>query len=210
MGRRISLCLLLVFSAASAFAQKIGARDGNIYLSDERGEHRLTSSGHDRDPLLSPDKQWLVFVREIPGKSIATGAGDSAATELWQIRADGKEPTLLVKPRESDDPQKIIGGIENLQFSSNGRLVYFVSAAYAVSGAVHVVDTTNGKERFFVAGSGLEVVHSGEYKDCLLVSQHRYFIGGGSYDWYWLFRPDGKEVGPVGEETENFKKTYGE
>ena len=38
--------------------------------------------------------------------------------------------------------------------------------------------------------------------------QHRYFIGGGSYDWYWLLKPDGKEVGPVGEDTENFKTTY--
>ena len=38
--------------------------------------------------------------------------------------------------------------------------------------------------------------------------QHRYFLGGGSYDWYWLLRPDGKEVGPVGETTENFEATY--
>jgi hypothetical protein len=55
----------------------------------------------------------------------------------------------------------------------------------------------------------LKVVPSGEYKDCLLVQQHRYFVGSGSYDWYWLLRPDGKEVGPVGEDTSNFEATYG-
>jgi len=53
------------------------------------------------------------------------------------------------------------------------------------------------------------VVTSGEYKDCLLVQQHKYFVGGGSYDWFWLLRPDGKEVGPVGEDTENFETTSG-
>ena len=83
-----------------------------------------------------------------------------------------------------------------------------MTPAWAVSGAIHVVDTTNRKERYLLPGSEVKVVPSGEYKDCLLVLQHRYFLGGGSYDWYWLFRPDGKEVGPVGETTENFEATY--
>jgi hypothetical protein len=52
------------------------------------------------------------------------------------------------------------------------------------------------------------VVRSGEYRDCLLVARHRYFIGGGTYNWFWLLRPDGKEVGRWGEDTENFKATY--
>jgi hypothetical protein len=53
-----------------------------------------------------------------------------------------------------------------------------------------------------------EVIPSGECRDCLLVAQHRYFIGRGTYNWFWLLRPDGKGVGPVGEDTENFKATY--
>ena len=56
-------------------------------------------------------------------------------------------------------------------------------------------------------GTDVKIVPSGEYKDCLLVQQHRYFVGGGSYDWFWLVRPDGKELGPVGEDTENFLAT---
>ena len=28
-----------------------------------------------------------------------------------------------------------------------------------------------------------------------------YFIGGGSYDWYWLLTPEGKEIGPLGDES---------
>jgi hypothetical protein len=84
-----------------------------------------------------------------------------------------------------------------------------VTPAWATSGAVHVVDTTNRKERYLFPGSDLKAVTSGEYKDCLLVQQHKYFVGGGSYDWFWLLRPDGKEVGPVGEDTSSFEATYG-
>ena len=29
---------------------------------------------------------------------------------------------------------------------------------------------------------------------------HRYFLLGGSYDWYWLYDPTGKkELGPLGQ-----------
>ena len=63
-------------------------------------------------------------------------------------------------------------------------------------------------DRSVCPAAEFEVVSSGHYRDDLLVQQHRYFIGGGSYDWYWLLKPDGKEIGPVGEDTENFKTTY--
>ena len=103
----------------------------------------------------------------------------------------------------------MLAAFQALQFSTNGKLVYFISPQWATSGAVHVVDTTNRKERYLFPGNDIRVVAGGEYKDCLLVQQHRYFIGGGAYDWYWLFRTDGKEIGPVGEDTSTFEATYG-
>jgi hypothetical protein len=145
----------------------------------------------------------------VDGKKIATGSDQVDPTELWQVRVDGKEPSVLVRCHDSEKPESVIGAFENLQFSTDGKLLYFVTPAWATSGAVHVVDTTNRKERYLFPGNDLKVVTSGEYKDCLLVQQHRYFIGGGSYDWFWLLKPDGKEVGPVGEDTENFEATYG-
>jgi hypothetical protein len=51
-------------------------------------------------------------------------------------------------------------------------------------------------------------LHSGEYRDYLLVEHIDIFLGEGSYDWWWLFSPNGKEVGPVGEDTSNFKERY--
>jgi hypothetical protein len=207
--KRFFLLILFAALAVSAVAQTVSVKDGNIQFTDKAGKTiALTSSDRDSGPLLAPDGKWVAFVRKVDGKKIATGSDEMEPTELWQISVDGKEPALLLRCRESPKPESVIAAFETLQFSTNGKLVYFVTPAWATSGAVHVVDTTNRKERYLFAGNNLKVVPSGEYRDCLLVQQHRYFVGGGSYDWYWLLRADGKEVGPVGEDTETFEATY--
>ena len=207
--KRLWLILCAATLALPAFGQSVSVKEGNIQFTDKSGQTTaLTSSSRDSGPVLAPDGKWVVFVRKVDGKKIATGSDEVDPTELWQVRTDGKEATLLVKCRDSEKPEGIIAAFESLQFSTNGKLVYFMTPAWAVSGAIHVVDTTNRKERYLFPGNDVKVVPSGEYKDCLLVLQHRYFVGGGSYDWYWLLRPGGKEVGPVGETTENFESTY--
>ena len=77
----------------------------------------------------------------------------------------------------------LIGGIAGAQFSPDGRRLYFVSSAWATSGAVHVIDLATRKERFFTDGSSLVIVPNGDYRGCLLIQKHKYFIGGGAYDW---------------------------
>jgi len=209
MKRLLFSAIWLVISVP-AFGQTVSVKDGNLQFTDKSGATTaLTSSGRDSNPALAPDGKWVAFVRKVDGKKIATGSDEVDPSELWQVRVDGKEPSLLVRCRASEKVESVIGGFENLQFSADGKLLYFVTPAWATSGAVHVVDTTNRKEHYVFPGNDLKVVKSGEYKDCLLVQQHRYFVGSGSYDWYWLLRPDGKEVGPVGEDISNFEATYG-
>jgi hypothetical protein len=208
--KRLFLLISFAALAVPVAAQTVSVKDGNIQFTDKAGKTTaLTSSGKDSGPILAPDGKWVAFVRKADGKKIATGSEEMEPTELRQVRVDGKEPSLLLRCRESQKPESLIAAFETLQFSTNGKLLYFVTPAWATSGAVHVVDTTNRKERYLFAGNNLKVVAAGEYKDCLLVQQHRYLVGGGSYDWFWLLRPDGKEVGPVGEDTENFETTYG-
>jgi dipeptidyl aminopeptidase/acylaminoacyl peptidase len=201
------LGLAIAFSEQT-HAQKVSVQNGNVsfFFGDET--KKLTNSGHDSEPVLAPDGKWIVFIRTIPGRKISTGSGEAEETQLWQIRADGKESTCLVRSKSSDKMETLLAGFSKPQFSTNGKLVYFLSEAWTTSGALHVVDTTNGKEHFVCPALEFEVVPGGEYRDDLLVQQHRYFIGGGSYDWFWLLKSDGKEVGPVGEDTENFKTTY--
>jgi hypothetical protein len=208
--KRLLLVTIGLAAFVPAFGQTVSVKDGDIQFTDKSGKTTaLTSSGRDSDPILAPDGKWIAFVRKVEGRKIATGSEEMEPTELWQIRVDGKEPSMLVRCRDSEKMESVIGGFETLQFSTDGKLLYFVTPAWATSGAVHVVDTTKRKERYLFPGNNLKVVPVGEYKDCLLVQQHRYFVGSGSYDWFWLLRPDGKEVGPVGEDTSNFDGTYG-
>ncbi|HEY3898045.1 MAG TPA: hypothetical protein VGM54_05490 [Chthoniobacter sp.] len=200
---------LLAASSGAVHAQTVTEEKGNIVFTSADGlQKQLTDSGHDSAPALSPDGKRVVFVRDTPDKIVATGSGDVSATELWIVGSDGKKPTMLIQGRDSQDAKQVIGGIAGAQFSPDGRHVYFVSASTATSGAVHVLDLATKKEWFFTDGSGLEVVPNGDYKGYLLVQKHKYLIGGGAYDWFWLLKPDGKEVGPVGENTENFHSTF--
>lgn len=192
-----------------ASAQSVSVDDGNVFISTADGSPRqLTSSGHDRDPVLSPDHRWIVFVRSAAGNKILTSGAEGVPAELWQIRIDGKNLTLLARTRAGEDMKQVIADFENLQFSPDGTLLYFMTPAWATSAALHVVDTRTAKEHFVCASNAFEILQNGKYGGHLLVSQHRYFLGGGSYDWFWLFTPDAKKLGPVGEETDNFKSLW--
>jgi hypothetical protein len=74
---------------------------------DYRGEigtaKQLTFSGRCSGPVLSPDGLWIVFMRALSGQriSIASG-GELEPTELWQIRANGKDATRLLRCRPSE------------------------------------------------------------------------------------------------------------
>jgi hypothetical protein len=96
----------------------------------------------------------------------------------------------------------VICDFANTQFNAMGTLLYFETPAWATSGAIHVLDMATGKERLFMPGNGVEVLATCKdkrYRDDVIVSQHRYFVFSGSYDWSFLFTPEGKEVGPLGD-----------
>jgi WD40-like Beta Propeller Repeat len=209
-SRLLIPALGIAFTALGVAAKSVSAIAGNIYLTDDGGTARqLTFSGRDSGPVLSPDGLWIVFIHALSGQRILTNSGDELEpTQLWQIGANGKNATRLLRCRLSEKMEEVIAEFADPQFSSDGRYVYFTTHAWTTSPAVHVVDTTNAKEHFVCPGGSLEVLRSGQYRDCLLVRQHRYFLGGGSYDWFWLLRPDGNEIGPVGEDPSNFKELY--
>ncbi|HWM25456.1 MAG TPA: hypothetical protein VNP98_11590, partial [Chthoniobacterales bacterium] len=100
--KRLWLILCAATLAVPAVAQTVSVTEGNIQFIDKAGHTTaLTSSGRDSSPILAPDGKWVVFVRKVNGKPIATGSDEVEPTELWQVRVDGKEATLLVKCRDT-------------------------------------------------------------------------------------------------------------
>lgn len=190
---------------------------GCIWREDGPGRRtQLTYYGKDRAPVLAPDGGSVAFLRKstnraaLPADDGDEPSGEGAlADQVWLLDLRTGAPRRLVADRASDDSggdgcqgQIAHIGERSLCFSPDGTLLYFITSAWVVSGALHCVDLKSGREHFVVDANSVEVVASGEFRGHLIVQQHRYFLAGGSYDWFWLFTPGGEEVGPVGDSRE--------
>jgi len=203
----VCLCVLgmsglgFIAQADTPTARKAYANAGRLYVVGADGKAKLLPGfSKVKDAVLSPDGTQVVFIKGTGGLPIPTGGGDAPPDQLWLVEANGAHPTLLVGSRRSARAQDTLGGFSAPCFSPDARRVYFLSRAYAVSDAVHVVDLATRATRFVCAGNTVEVVPKGVFAGDLVVQQHRYFAGGGSFDWYWLLDPRGKDVNAIGDE----------
>ncbi len=205
---KVPLLVLMLALPAWARGARVVEEKGQLVLVEASGAKRtLTSSGKDSQPSLSPDGKAVVFVRR--GSAVLeSAAGEVEANELWWMELAGGKPQRLVRSAGNEEPKKFLGGLQSPQFSADGKSVFFLSAAWATSSAVHKVDVATSKEQFVAPGNSLEVVTRGEHRGRLIVQMHKYFLGGGSYDWYWLLEPDGREVGPIGEDVAGFRELH--
>jgi hypothetical protein len=202
----VTLAVLLT-SPPGWCASSVAVNDGNIVLEQNGQQWSLTRSGKDAGPVLSPDGKWVAFTRV--GNPASTGSqGDcksgAQADELRRIRVDGRGEELLVRGREGkNDPKQSICDFSSKQYTSDGRFIYFLSPAWAVSAALHRYDTSTRALSFVIDANDVIVLSDckkADNRDSIVVSQHRYFVVAGRYDWYWLFDATGrKEKGPVGE-----------
>lgn len=181
----------------------------------ESGAPPVATQQESPSSVLSPDGKQRAFVRSTPDILVETAMDQEEATEIWTARPDGGDARLRLRGHFGSAPQNTLAGFSDLQFSPDGRQLFFLSAAWVTSRAIHVLDLGTGTEKYVCPGNSLEVIQRGEYAGHLMVSQHRYLLGGGSYDWLWLLTPEGKEIGPISmdgddEATHNFKEIYAE
>jgi WD40-like Beta Propeller Repeat len=205
MPRRLMAGLALILPAI-AFAQsqapQVSSNGNGIVLERDGSKTQLTKSRQDTDPVLSPDGRLAIYTRKAAGdRDEQFCSGPPKADELRQVGIDGKDDKLLLSGRRND-PESQLCGFSNKQFSRDGRRLYFMSPGWATSGALHVYDLRTRDERYLVPANDFLVLSycANEHKDDLAVLSHRYFVFGGSYDWYWLYDSSGKkELGPLGE-----------
>ncbi|MBI5426785.1 MAG: PD40 domain-containing protein [Nitrospinae bacterium] len=185
----------------------------SVFLKTGTKTEQLTTSGRDREPVLSPDGQWVAFSREIPGKAIQCEKDEMepyecADEQLWIFGLGNRSERMLLEP--TPDPLGNYGihaiiKFGNKTFSPDGKTVYFETRDGQLSGAIHAVGIDGGGARFVAPGRGLRVIKRVGMEEMkglaghLLVEQHRYFFSGGSYDWHWVIAPDGKTLEPVGD-----------
>jgi len=212
------LSIQCVFAAGVASGKLISqaySKSGNIFYTQNDGRIvRATDSGKDSSPVLSSDGTMIAFVR-IGNRISPSGCRDFADTptkygnQIWLYELGAKKERLLVENNfQCDKPEKKIVDPSGLQFSPDNKTLYFIASAWVTSGALHAVNVDGSNQHYVIPASSVEVVPRGQYKGYLIVQQHRYFVGGGSYDWLWLYTPQGHEEGPLGEDVTQDQQEY--
>ena len=160
---------------------------------------QLTNGAKLTDLVESPDNQWIAFVKTskkiIPQSCASSLTTTNYADEIWMINVTTMQKKLLVAENpDCNHPEKTMIDPNDLQFSPDSKTLYFATSAWATSGAIHAIDVNGKNLRFITAGNEYHVVTDGKYRGDLIVNQHRYHDQGGSYDWDWLFTPQGKQI----------------
>ena len=150
---------------------------------------------------LTPDGRKGAFIRSQKRSGPDTEGSSPTIDQIWLYDKASATSKLIVQGTENNpEPENMLESLGSLVFSPDGLYLYFSSAAWVTSGAIHRYDLSSGKEKFISAGNGLQVIPSGKYKGFLVTSLHKYFNGGGSYDYFYLLTPDGKEVMQAGKD----------
>ena len=144
------------------------------------------------ESVRSPSGDLVAFTRSTPDRLVLSPFDrPQEATEIWISRADGSDEQLLVRGKQGHSD------LHNLQFSPDGRVLYYLGSGWCTTHALSAVDVDTGERRGVCPGNSFEVLRDGTHGGHLIVEQHRYYPMGGSYDWPWLFTPEGKCLGPV-------------
>ena len=192
-------------ASANPISTKVIIESGDVVLVQESKHIKLTKSHKDSDPVLSPDGRRVVFTRGNSQSQGPDGCAEDvkAKVELWSVTTTNPTEQRLTASADSTEPRKLKCQFRDKQFSSDSKRVYFASSGWATSGSLWVHDFKTAKTTFVQPANGYTVLSTCkdlQYKDQLAINQHRYFVFGGSYDWYWLFDSQGKnERGPIGE-----------
>lgn len=193
-------------------------KEGRIYLIIQGNEIQLTTKGIYKSPVINPSGEWIYYVKVTEAKD----NGDMGSVdppigyignyvfkeEIWRMDTTGERKSFVYKSPKPPKPNQTwytLSSIDNIQFSPSGDKLYFQSDPYTVTGTIWVMESDGSNAQLLSSGHSIRIIESNtdgtdnKYKGDLIVKQHRYFTFGGSYDWYWLFDPDFKEIGPIGD-----------
>jgi Tol biopolymer transport system component len=141
-----------------------------VYTSPSGVTEVLTKTGVDDAPILSPDGKLIAFTRVVR-QGNDQQLDDQPVRDLWVINVDSHKSTRLVagKPEATERPEQTLADIDQPVFSPDGTTIYFMTAAWVTSAAIHAVPAAGGKQRFITNGNSLAIIRRGKYKGALLV-----------------------------------------
>jgi Tol biopolymer transport system component len=135
-GRTAAPSNVVVVPPEAAFEGSIVyAKQGNIWIQQDKAAHQLTDNGGDSMPSWSPDGAWVYFIRShedtgrwpVRGR---VGAYDISVPELMRVRADasaGTKPERLASGLIRRGGLKWSAWIRQPVLSPNGKTIALVT-----------------------------------------------------------------------------------
>lgn len=222
----VFIVLMSILICTKVYAASVYVKDGNIFYANNEKSLQITSLARDNDPMLHPDGKWVYFIRSSDGKWVgekyyphegAVVKDGLLHDELWRVKTDGTGATMLFRSEhaaiDGPDPDYSVAHINSMQFSPDGDKVYFEASEWVTSDALYVMKADGSDVKMLGPGNETKIILSArtfddresDYRGYIVTNQHRYFLYGGSYDWYYLFTPDlQKEIAPLGDDFDYF------
>jgi hypothetical protein len=180
----VTLYFGLLLCASTLVAQSVTTRNGGILYIDATGRERQITVGHDdRDPSLTLDSRFVVFVR--------TTKTAPYPSELWHADTSGRtQPAALFRGSVSTPDGRPLMAFATPQFSPGGEYVYFLAEFSATSHALSRLDVLSHRASF-LAGGAIEfaVLSEGAHRGEIIASirtASRNPDAGYSYPFYLL------------------------
>jgi Tol biopolymer transport system component len=195
-----------------AQAQVVYEKEGNIYIKDKTGKNKqLTNKNKDYESKLSPNRKQVIFIRAVNPCPFTeeTGWLFSDFDEIWSMDIDGNNQHRIVENNYSEgmDMGNYIGSFGSLNFSPDGKYIYFLCQNCATDAILYKADADGSNIRKLSNAHQLDVI-GGNPKDKYyghLVAGKRKSSKGEAIKWtVVLLDSDGKEV----EEIEDLEKFW--
>jgi len=193
IARRFAI-IFLMLSLDNAIASDLFERDGSIFHRNERGEVQQMSAGQNNaGAVISPDRKWGAYIHA------DETTPDDPVSEIWLVDMASRTSRMAVRSQRGDKPENNLTHLHNPKFSPDGKSLYFTTAAWTTSGAVHQLDIATLQQHYVTDGNSLDIVPHGKYAGYLVVTKHTYLRGGGSVENYCLLGPNGRQVKCAGD-----------
>ncbi len=190
-----ALCMALGFAAPVAL-KTCEVDHGNIVLEDNGKRTTLTNSGLDSDPSITLDDRKVVFAR--------SDALEPFRRSIYQVDIASKVETLLYAG------SAMIKGLEDVPLGdpaldAAGETLYAVADTGVTFGRLVAIDLRTKAAREITDAVYFGIIRSGPNAGRLLVSRRRMDILGFPYNVYWLYSPDGRDLGMAGPDQLDFR-----
>lgn len=189
-SRLAKLLILLGIWPSLAFCQQRVYVDRGRIMIQRAGEvSALTTTERDFDPWLTEDHQDILFVRAAPD--------DMFRTSVYKISIKTKKEELLFAGplRYAGKEIEYIG---SPQINMRRDTLYLLSRESVLTGDLVAVSLKTGAEQLITDAVSFDLIRCGPFAGNLLVSKRKQDILGITFYVYWLYSPEGKDLGIAG------------